>query len=140
MKKRTYRAKEIKTAVVSEIVKGREGRRGAVGIDVGKDDLFMMLRWDDGSFMGYGYRMPDDWVCPVGAVDEAITAAIVRDLLDGYAGDLKKVTVQIAGTAGRLLPQLLRAGMRASGGAQLLYCSNGRVPSPSYLPYSGYLP
>jgi GNAT superfamily N-acetyltransferase len=95
---------------------------------------------DDGSLKGYGYRMPDDWVCPVAAVDESITAAIVRDLLTGYSGDLKKVTIQIAGTAGRLLPLLLRAGMRASGGAQLLYCSNGRVPSPSYLPYGGHLP
>jgi GNAT superfamily N-acetyltransferase len=95
---------------------------------------------EDGSLKGYGYRMPDEWVCPVGAVDETITAGIVRDLLTGYSGDLKKVTIQIAGSAGRLLPQLLRAGMRASGGAQLLYCSNGRVPSPSYLLYGGHLP
>jgi transposase len=52
MKKRSYRAKEIKTAVVSEIIKNREGWSGAIGIDVGKDELFVMLRWEDGSFVG----------------------------------------------------------------------------------------
>jgi transposase len=50
--KRTYRAKEINTASVSRLVADREGCRATVGIDVGKEDLFLMLRWEDGTFMG----------------------------------------------------------------------------------------
>lgn len=50
--KRSYRAKEINVVSVSSIVADREGCRGSVGIDVGKDDLFVMLRWEDGKFAG----------------------------------------------------------------------------------------
>lgn len=95
----------------------------------------------DGSIVGYGYRAPDDWISPVAAADESLTAAIVRDLLEDYPGEVRNVTIGIAGTAAGLLPELLRAGMRADeGGAKLLYCSNGRVPPPAYLLYGAYLP
>lgn len=50
--KRTYRAKEINTVSASTIVANREGCRATVGIDVGKEDLFVMLRWEDGTFIG----------------------------------------------------------------------------------------
>jgi hypothetical protein len=81
MKKRTYRAKEIKTAVVSELIKGRDGCRGAVGIDVGKDELFVMLRWDDGTFAGpwraqntAGIRSIVEFLVPLGQGRELIVA------------------------------------------------------------------
>jgi hypothetical protein len=51
-KKRTYRAKEINTVRISEIVAGHEGCAATVGIDVGKDDLFLMLRWGAEMFSG----------------------------------------------------------------------------------------
>ena len=50
--KRSYRAKEINVVSVSRIVADREGCRGSVGIDVGQEDLFVMLRWEDGTFVG----------------------------------------------------------------------------------------
>jgi GNAT superfamily N-acetyltransferase len=95
---------------------------------------------DDGSCVGYAYLAPDDWLNPVAGSDEALTAAVVRDVLTDAPGELGKVTLQVSGTAGVLLPTLLRAGMRAEEGAHLLYCSNGRVPPPSYLMYGGFLP
>ena len=95
---------------------------------------------DDGSCAGYAYLAPDDWLNPVAALDESLTAAIVRDVLTDAPGELRKATIQVSGTAGALLPTLLRAGMRADEGAYLLYCSNGRVPPPSYLMYGGFLP
>jgi GNAT superfamily N-acetyltransferase len=95
---------------------------------------------DDGSCVGYGYLAPDEWVCPAAAVDEAVAAGIIRDVLAGYPGNVANVTIQITGSAGSLLPLLLRAGMRCEEGAQLLYCSNGRVPPPGYLLYAGFLP
>jgi transposase len=51
-KKRTYRAKEINSVSVTKVVEGRKGQRAVVGIDVGKEDLSMMLRWDDGTYVG----------------------------------------------------------------------------------------
>ena len=51
-KKRTYRAKEINAVRVSEIVAGHDGCPATVGIDVGKDDLFVMLRWGAEMFSG----------------------------------------------------------------------------------------
>jgi transposase len=51
-KKRAYRAKEINSVSVAKVVEGRKGQRAVVGIDVGKEDLSMMLRWDDGAYAG----------------------------------------------------------------------------------------
>jgi GNAT superfamily N-acetyltransferase len=95
---------------------------------------------EDGAAVGYAYLAPDDWLNPVAGLDESITAGIVRDVLTDAPSEPGKVTLQISGTAGVLLPILLRAGMRADEGAHLLYCSNGRVPPPSYLMYGGFLP
>jgi GNAT superfamily N-acetyltransferase len=92
----------------------------------------------DGELVAYGYRSSDDWIGPVGAPDEELTAAIVGELA-GAGGD-GSVTVQASGSAGTLLRLLLRAGLRSERGAVLLYSSNGRVPPPSYLQYGGYLP
>jgi len=51
-KKRAYRAKEINSVSVAKVIEGREGQRAVVGIDVGKEDLALMLRWDDGTYAG----------------------------------------------------------------------------------------
>src|SRR5438045_8227224 len=51
-KKRTYRAKEINSVSVTKVVEGRKGQRAVVGIDVGKEDLSLMLRWDDRTYAG----------------------------------------------------------------------------------------
>ena len=51
--KRTYRAKDVNDVRISEVVAGRQGEAATVGIDVGKEDLFLVLRWrEDGSFAG----------------------------------------------------------------------------------------
>ena len=52
MKKRTYRAQEINKACVARIIEGREGCSASVGIDVGKDDLYLMARWPDETWSG----------------------------------------------------------------------------------------
>jgi GNAT superfamily N-acetyltransferase len=95
---------------------------------------------DDGSLHGYGYLTQDAWISPAIGTDETVVAAIIRDLLEGYTGDLGHVTIPVSGNAAHLLPALLRSGMRSDEGAQLLYCSNGRVSPPQYLFYAGYLP
>ncbi len=51
-KKKAYRAKEINEVSITKMIEGREGQKATVGIDVGKEDLFGMLRWDDGKFAG----------------------------------------------------------------------------------------
>jgi transposase len=51
--KRTYRAKDVHDVRVSEVVVGRQGQAATLGIDVGKEDLFLTLRWkEDGLFAG----------------------------------------------------------------------------------------
>jgi GNAT superfamily N-acetyltransferase len=95
---------------------------------------------DDGSLAGYGYHGSDDWLTPVAARDEALVAGILRDLLEAHTGSVQDAIVQISGGSVLLLPQLLKAGMRSDEGAQMIYCSNGRVPGPGYLLYAGYHP
>lgn len=95
---------------------------------------------EDGSLCGYGYLTQDAWICPAIGTDETVVAAIIRDLLEEYTGDLGGVTLPVLGSAGHLLPTLLRGGMRSEEGAQLLCCSSGHVPPPQYLLYGGYLP
>jgi hypothetical protein len=95
---------------------------------------------EDGSLSASGYLTRDDWVCPAIGTEEMVVGAVIRDLLEGYAGELEGVTIPVLGVAGTLLPQLLRQSMRSEEGAQLLYCSSGRVPPPQYLIYAGYLP
>jgi transposase len=51
-KKRAYRAREINSVSVANVVDDREGQRAVVGIDVGKADLSLMLRWDNGTYAG----------------------------------------------------------------------------------------
>lgn len=51
-KKRTYRAKEIKSVSVGKVVEGRKGQKATVGIDVGKDEVFIVVRWNDSSYAG----------------------------------------------------------------------------------------
>lgn len=51
-KKRTYRAKEINEVSVAKVVEGHKGEKATVGMDVGKDHVFITLRWSNGSFVG----------------------------------------------------------------------------------------
>lgn len=77
--KRTYRAKEINTVSVGRIVAGREGFRATVGIDVGKEDLFLMLRWDDGKFDGPWHAQNTTGIR--GLVEFLVTLAHGRNLI-----------------------------------------------------------
>jgi GNAT superfamily N-acetyltransferase len=96
---------------------------------------------EDGSLGGYAYLTEEHgWVGPGMAAGEHLAAAIVRDLLEGFRGDLEDVTIPVLGNAASLLPTLLRAGARSQEGAHDLYCSNGRVPPPHYLLQGGFLP
>ena len=51
-KKRAYRAKEINSVSVAKVLEDRKGQRAVVGIDVGKEGLSLMLRWDDRTYAG----------------------------------------------------------------------------------------
>ncbi len=52
-KKRTYEAKDVNDVRISEVIAGHQGEAATLGIDVGKEDLFLMLRWrEEGSFAG----------------------------------------------------------------------------------------
>ena len=95
---------------------------------------------DDGTLVGYAYLAADGWLGPAAAADDALVPSIVREILEGFEGDVADVTITVPGYADVALPALLDAGMRSRAGAGALYCSNGRLPSPSYLPFGGYLP
>lgn len=115
------------------------GRRVDHAIWLRDADRARVYREAGGDIVGYGY-MVDGWLCPVASLDELLTAAIMRDLVDGIE-DTSEIIVGVMSNAPALLPLLLAAGMRADeDGAKLLYCSNGRVPPPSYLFYSGAHP
>ena len=94
----------------------------------------------DDDVVGYSYVQPEGWLSPVAATDEKLTAGILRSLVEGGHVPEDKVTIQIGGDAGGLLPMLARAGMRCEEGARLIYCSNGSVPPPGYLHFGGYHP
>src|SRR5437773_8497904 len=51
-KKRAYRAKEINSVSVAQVLEDRKGQRAVVGIDVGREGLSLMLRCDDGTYAG----------------------------------------------------------------------------------------
>jgi GNAT superfamily N-acetyltransferase len=95
---------------------------------------------EDGRLAGYAYLASDGWLGPVAGADDALVPAIVREILDGFDGAVDEVTITVPGYADVVLPALLRAGMRSRAGAGALYCSNGPLPPPSYLPFGGYLP
>jgi hypothetical protein len=66
MKKRTYRSQEINKACVARVVKDREACAATVGIDVGKDDLYVAVRWADGSWSGpWHARMMTTFHCGI---------------------------------------------------------------------------
>jgi GNAT superfamily N-acetyltransferase len=95
---------------------------------------------EDGRLAGYAYLASDGWLGPVAAAADALLPAIVREILDGFDDAVDEVTITVPGYAEVILPALLRAGMRARAGAGALYCSNGPLLPPSYLPFGGYLP
>jgi GNAT superfamily N-acetyltransferase len=95
---------------------------------------------DNGTVAGYAYLGPDGWLGPVAAAEDALVPAIVREIIDVRGGDQTDVVVTVPGYADVALRALLLAGMRSPAGAAALYCSTGRMPSPRYLPFGGYLP
>jgi len=49
-KSRAYRAAQVKNVRLDRVMEGREGQRVAVGFDVSKENLLVMLRWDESDF------------------------------------------------------------------------------------------
>ena len=47
---KAYRSRLVKGVCVSQVVSGRQGESATIGIDVGKESLFVALRWSDGTF------------------------------------------------------------------------------------------
>ena len=45
---RTYRSQKVQSVQVEAMVAGREGQPAVVGVDVGKKELFLAVRWPDG--------------------------------------------------------------------------------------------
>jgi transposase len=101
MKKRTYRAQEINKACVARIVKDREGCAATVGIDVGKDDLFLVVRWPDGMWSG-----------PWHARNTSEIRAVVELLVNVARGRRLVVALEPTGTYGDALRYALtQAGL-----------------------------
>jgi transposase len=50
MRRRPYKAIDVKKVQVRKVVEGREGYSAIVGVDVSKDDLKLVVRWGDGEF------------------------------------------------------------------------------------------
>ncbi len=51
MKKiRAYRAKQVKNVCMDRVLADRDGQRVEVGLDVGKENLYVVLRWGESDF------------------------------------------------------------------------------------------
>ena len=51
MKKiRAYRATQVKNVCLDRVLADREGQEVSVGLDVGKEHLFVVLRWGESDF------------------------------------------------------------------------------------------
>jgi transposase len=49
-KSRAYRATQVKKVCLVRVTKNREGQRVHVGLDIGKEEVFAMLRWGESDF------------------------------------------------------------------------------------------
>lgn len=47
---RTYRSRSVESVDMEKMLEGREGQKAWVGVDVGKDSLYMVVRWADGEY------------------------------------------------------------------------------------------
>ena len=47
---RAYRATEVKNVCLGRVLEGRDGQRVDVGLDVGKETVFAVLRWSQSDF------------------------------------------------------------------------------------------
>jgi len=47
---RAYRAKQVKNVCMDRVLADRDGQRVEVGLDVGKENLFVVLRWGESDF------------------------------------------------------------------------------------------
>ena len=45
---RTYRSVNVQKVEISSILAGRDGQAAVVGVDVGKEKLYLVIRWSDG--------------------------------------------------------------------------------------------
>ena len=45
---RTYRSQSVESVELKKMLAGREGQSAVVGVDVGKEKLYMMVRWENG--------------------------------------------------------------------------------------------
>jgi len=52
MRSKAYAATNVNKVKVSSVIAGHEGQPADLGLDVSKDDVKLMLRWEDGQFAG----------------------------------------------------------------------------------------
>lgn len=45
---RTYRGQNVQDVILAQLLAGHEGQPVVVGVDVGKEKLYLMIRWSDG--------------------------------------------------------------------------------------------
>ncbi|MDA8377666.1 MAG: hypothetical protein M0Z50_11550 [Planctomycetia bacterium] len=45
---KTYRSQTVQQVDVSQMLSGRDGQAAVVGVDVGKEKLYLVVRWSDG--------------------------------------------------------------------------------------------
>ncbi len=92
----------------------------------------------DGSVAAYGFIDDEGWTSPIASADELLSAAIVRDLLDGHDRP-QDAKIGVFGWSGTLLTALLGAGMRMDPYPYVYCSSDGARPHPAYVPYAAFL-
>jgi GNAT superfamily N-acetyltransferase len=92
----------------------------------------------DGSVAAYGFVDDEGWTSPIASTDELLSAAIVRDLLDGHDRP-EDAKIGVFGWSGTLLAALLGAGMRMDPYPYVYCSSDGARPHPAYVPYAAFL-
>ena len=100
MKKRAYSATDIMHVDWQRILKSRTGQEAVVGVDVGKLDIRVVLRWADGAF-----ERP--WAVDNPGQIGALVAAVVGRLSADGRRPAVRVAMESTGTYGDALRQAL---------------------------------
>ena len=51
-KSKAYRATDVKDVRIESVIRLASGRKAVVGVDIGKFEMFAVIRWNDGPLAG----------------------------------------------------------------------------------------
>ncbi len=107
MRSKAYAATDVKKVQVSRVIAGHEGEAADLGLDVSKDDVKLMLRWQRGSFAGvWRARNPQEIPLMVQWMTELAQGRVLRVAMEptGTYGDALRQAMHRKGLALQKVP------------------------------------